>query len=107
MTISSYGEYESPEHPQHEFAQAWCHRHEPCCRRAAKRRPSLIIFHERLSFLDGKIRGFAKIVENYEVIEIAKRTMEADEQLPSSSTRTAGSSTRREYPRIRSLTMID
>ena len=69
---------------------------------------SLIIFMNDLSFLDGKYAGFAKIVENYEVIEeIAKRTMEADEQLRIIVDENGRIIDEAQYPRIRSLTMID
>ena len=69
---------------------------------------SLIIFMSDLSFLDGKYAGFAKIVENYEVIEeIAKRTMEADEQLRIIVDENGRIIDEAQYPRIRSLTMID
>lgn len=69
---------------------------------------SLIIFMNDLSFLDGKYAGFAKIVENYEVIEeIAKRTMEADEKLRIIVDENGRIIDEAQYPRIRSLTMID
>lgn len=69
---------------------------------------SLIIFMSDLSFLDGKYAGFAKIVENYEVIEeIAKRTTAADEDFRIIVDDNGRIIDETKYPRIASITMID
>ena len=69
---------------------------------------SLIIFMSDLSFLDGKYAGFAKIVENYEVIqEIAKRTTEGDEQLRITVDENGRIVDEAQYPHIKTITMID
>lgn len=69
---------------------------------------SLIIFMSDLSFLDGKYAGFAKIVENYEVIEeIAKRTAAADEDFRIIVDDNGRIIDETKYPRIASITMID
>lgn len=69
---------------------------------------SLIIFMSDLSFLDGKYAGFAKIVENYEVIEeIAKRTTEGDEQFRIIVDENGRIIDEAQYPRIKTITMID
>lgn len=69
---------------------------------------SIIIFMSDLSFLDGKYAGFAKIVENYEVIEeIAKRTTAADENFRIIVDDNGRIIDEAKYPRIASITMID
>ena len=69
---------------------------------------SLIIFMSDLSFLDGKYAGFAKIVENYEVIEeIAKRTTAADEDFRIIVDDNGRIIDETKYPCIASITMID
>ena len=69
---------------------------------------SLIIFMSDLSFLDGKYAGFAKIVENYEVIEeIAKRTTAADEDFRIIVDDNGRIIDETKYPRIASIAMID
>lgn len=69
---------------------------------------SIIIFMSDLSFLDGKYAGFAKIVENYEVIEeIAKRTTAADENFRIIVDDNGRIIDEAKYPRIASIAMID
>ena len=69
---------------------------------------SLIIFMSDLSFLDGKYAGFAKIVENYEVIqEIAKRTTAGDENFRIIVDDNGRIIDEAQYPRIKTITMID
>lgn len=69
---------------------------------------SLIVFMSDLSFLDGKYAGFAKIVENYEVIqEIAKRTTEGDDQLRIIVDENGRIVDEAQYPHIKTITMID
>lgn len=69
---------------------------------------SLIIFMNDLSFLDGKYAGFAKIVENYEVVqEIAKHTIEGDEQTRIIVDENGRIIDEAQYPHIKTITMID
>ncbi len=69
---------------------------------------SLIIFMSDLSFLDGKYAGFAKIVENYEVIEeIAKRTTAADGELRIIVDDNGRIVDEAQYPHIKTIAMID
>ncbi|MEI3377785.1 MAG: peptidylprolyl isomerase [Coriobacteriales bacterium] len=69
---------------------------------------SLIIFMSDLSFLDGKYAGFAKIVENYEVIEeIAKRTTAADGELRIIVDDNGRIIDEAQYPHIKTIAMID
>lgn len=69
---------------------------------------SLIVFMSDLSFLDGKYAGFAKIVENYEVIqEIAKRTTEGDDQLRIIVDENGRIIDEAQYPHIKTISMID
>lgn len=69
---------------------------------------SLIIFLSDLSFLDSKYAGFAKITENYEVIEeIAERTTAADPELKIVVDDNGKIIDEAKYPRIQSITMID
>lgn len=69
---------------------------------------SLIIFMSDLSFLDGKYAGFAKVVENYEVIEeIAKRTTAADETLRIIVDDNGRIIDEAQYPHIKTITMVD
>lgn len=66
---------------------------------------SLIVFMSDLSFLDGKYAGFAKITENYEVIDwIAGRTQAGGDLVIDESGRILNTE---RYPVIKSITMID
>lgn len=69
---------------------------------------SLIVFMSDLSFLDGKYAGFAKITENYEVIEeLAKRTTAADFEFKIVVDDNGKIIDEAKYPRVKSITMID
>lgn len=69
---------------------------------------SLIIFMSDLSFLDGKYAGFAKITDNYEVIEeIAQRTAAADPAIKIIVDDNGKIIDEEQYPRVKSITMID
>lgn len=69
---------------------------------------SLIIFMSDLSFLDTKYAGFAKITENYDVIEeLAKRTTASDPTLKIVVDDNGKIIDEAKYPRIQSITMID
>ena len=66
---------------------------------------SLIVFMSDLSFLDSKYAGFAKITENYEVIDwIAGRTMPGGDLTIDENGRITNTE---KYPIIKSITMID
>lgn len=66
---------------------------------------SLIIFMSDLSFLDSKYAGFAKITDNYEVIDwIAGRTQPGGDLLIDDNGRITNTE---RYPVIKSITMID
>lgn len=69
---------------------------------------SLIIFMSDLSFLDGKYAGFAKITENYEVIEdIANKTTSSDDAVRIVIDDNGRIVDEARYPHIKTITMID
>lgn len=69
---------------------------------------SFIIFMNDLSFLDGKYAGFAKITQNYEVIEdIAKKTADSDPEVQIIVDDNGRIIDEAQYPRIQSIKMID
>lgn len=69
---------------------------------------SLIIVMSDLSFLTSKYAGFAKIVENYEVIEeIASRTTAGDDDMRITIDANGRIIDEEQYPRIKTITMID
>lgn len=69
---------------------------------------SLIVFMSDLSFLDGKYAAFAKITENYSVIEeIASRTTASDFDIKIVVDDTGRIIDEMKYPRISSIKIID